>query len=287
MLEERFLYFTGISLVALIIYLAIKWWLDRAEAKRAERIENLKRFDPIETRAPKEAGQTKIKERALDSLETRFSIVRRSALTLIFIAWTLLIVTPLVGKVPATLVSIIVTASAVVVGIAARPVVENFIAGFVITLSKQFRTGDTVLIEDNYGTIEDITPTHTIIKIWDWRRFILPNSAMLGKEIINYSTRDSFIWAKLEFYVSYDADLGEVSDLAVNFAKGHPCQVGSENPKFWVMALEKDAIKCWLAMWVASPADAWTIRVETGRALVEEMQRRGIKAHTFQHRATS
>jgi hypothetical protein len=50
------------------------------------------------------------------------------------------------------------------------------------------------------------------------------------------------------------------------------------------MALEQQAIQCWLAMWTRSPADAWSIRVETGERVVRELAARGIKTHSYELR---
>ena len=285
-MEGRLAYVLVSSGACAVLLLWLHLLLKHIERRRARRIEKIAQFDAIDTTAPVKGATMKSRKAALEGLETRFSIVRRTFLSLVIIAWMIAVVVPFLGRVPGTLVSLTVTAGAVIVGIAARPMVENFIAGFVLTFSKQFHTGDTVLVDKEYGTIEDITPTHTVIKLWDWRRYILPNSSMLTKEVINFSTRDSFIWAKLEFFVAHDADLREVERLAVGLASKSEFLVGNEEPRFWVMGLEKEAVKCWLAMWTSSPADAWSIRTEVGQALTNELSERGIKTHVYLHSPT-
>lgn len=283
-MEGRLAYLLIVSGVSVILLLWLHFLLRHIEKRRAKRIEKLSQFDAIDTNAPVKGSSTvKSRKIALEGLETRFSIVRRTFITLLMIAWLMAMIMPFIGKVPTTLISLFITAGAVIVGIAARPMVENFIAGFVLTFSKQFHTGDTILVDKEYGTIEDITPTHTVIKLWDWRRYIVPNSGMLSKEVINFSTRDSFIWAKLEFHVAHDADLREVESVAVGIAARSPYLVGTEEPRFWVMGMEKESVKCWLAMWAANPADAWSIRTEVGRDLVSELNNRGIKTHAYLH----
>jgi len=283
MIHNYPVYGIAVTAVAVGLYIWMRWWLSKAESARADRIEKIPEWSPIETEAPREVSDQHTRKRALASLGTRFSIVRRTFYLLLLCLWAVFIFVPVMGEAPATLVSLFVTAGAVIVGIAARPMVENFIAGFVVTFSKQFRTGDTVLIDKEYGTIEDITPTHTIIKLWDWRRYIVPNSRMLAKEIFNYSTRDRFLWAKLEFWVAHTADLKLVEEVAVDVARKHPLRLGNEDPQFWVMGMEKDCVKCWLAAWTGSPADAWTIRVELARDVTTGLKEKGIRPHTFIH----
>jgi small-conductance mechanosensitive channel len=283
-MESRLTYLLIITGIALILLFWLHFGLRHIERRRARRIEKLAQFDAIDTDAPVKGNSTgQSRKKALEGLETRFSIVRRTFLSMVLLVWLIAFIVPFVGKVPGTLISLSITAGAVIVGIAARPMVENFIAGFVLTFSKQFHTGDTIIIDKEYGTIEDITPTHTVIKLWDWRRYIVPNSGMLSKEVINFSTRDSFLWAKLEFFVAHDANLEEVESVAVGLARESPYHVGHEEPRLWVMGMEKEAIKCWLAMWAGNPADAWSIRTEVGRALTIELNKRGIKTHAYLH----
>jgi small-conductance mechanosensitive channel len=99
---------------------------------------------------------------ALEELGSRFSIIRRTFLSILVVFWLALAMLPFLGSMPTGVLSVFGAAGAVLIGIAARPFLENVIAGYVITFSKQFRTGDTILMDECYGTIEDITPTHTI-----------------------------------------------------------------------------------------------------------------------------
>lgn len=282
-MNSQLLYLLIVTTTALILLGWITFWLKHLEARRTRRIEKLERFDAVETTAPTTVGMPQSRKEAIKGLETRFSIVRRTFLSLVILAWLVGVLFPFLGRVPTTLISLFITAGAVVVGIAARPMVENFIAGFVLTFSKQFHTGDTILIDNEYGTIEDITASHTVIKLWDWRRYILPNSSMLAKEVFNYTTRDTYLWAKLDFYVAPDADLQLVEETAVSVARKSPLLVGNESPQFWVMGMEKEAIHCWLAAWTRSPGDAWTIRTEVRKALTIELHRKGIRTHLYRH----
>lgn len=281
---EDFLYFAAVVAAGMVAWFLLSTLLARTERKRAERIARLKRFEPIRTRAPDLGGTEASRERALENLGSRFSIIRRTLLTLLLVVWLAVAAAPFLNELSSGLLPVFGAATAVLLGIAARPFLENVIAGYVVTFSKQFHTGDTILLDDHYGTIEDVTPTHTVVKLWDWRRYVVPNSSMLTKEVVNYTNRDGLIWSRLEFYVAYDADLSAVRETAVRVARESRYLAGEEDPQFWVMALEQQAIQCWLAMWTRSPADAWSIRVETGERIVRELAARGIKTHSYELR---
>ena len=61
-----------------------------------------------------------------------------------------------------------------VAGIAARPALANLIAGLQIALTQPIRLDDVVIIEGEWGRIEEITATYVVVKIWDQRRLIVP-----------------------------------------------------------------------------------------------------------------
>ena len=69
-------------------------------------------------------------------------------------------------------VSLIASAGAagIVVGLAARPLLTNLIAGIQLAITQPIRIGDAVIVENEWGWIEEITGTYVVIKVWDWRR---------------------------------------------------------------------------------------------------------------------
>lgn len=62
----------------------------------------------------------------------------------------------------------------VLIGIAARPLFENLIAGIQIALTQPIRLDDVVIVEGEWGTIEEINATYVVVQIWDERRLVVP-----------------------------------------------------------------------------------------------------------------
>ena len=270
--------FAGVALWKLL-----SLWLWRLEQKGAARLRESRRFDAVRAgSAPMANPNESFRSRALENLGSQFSIIRKTFLSLFLLIWFIAAVLSFLGGLPAGAVSLFGAAGAVLVGIAARPLLENIIAGYVVSFSKQFYTGDTVMMDGEYGTIFDITPTHTVINLWDWRRYIVPNSAMLTKEIINYANRDNLLWARLVFHVAYGTDLDFVRERAVTLARGSPYYAGDDDPKLWIMGMGKESVECWLAMWTRGPADAWAIRTEVADQLIREFAKAGIRSHSYE-----
>jgi small-conductance mechanosensitive channel len=274
------LHFLVTLVVGFIILQLIRRSLKSFERRGTSFIDRLKFFEAVKSRAHIKSVK-KQKEKALEGYSQRFTIIRRMILIIYVLIWVMTLLTPLLGQISATFISLFAAAVAAVVGIAARPFLENLIAGVVITFSRQFRVGDTVLLEKDYGTVEDITITHTIIKLWDWKRLIIPNNQMLNREMVSYTTKDSYLWAYVEFWVSYDADILKVEEVALEAAQKSLHFAREGVPRFWIMEMAREGIKCWVAAWTKSPTDSWYIKIDIRTRLIQDFQKRGIKTHSY------
>jgi len=250
-----------------------------AQQERLDWLEKLRRFDAVRTESPIDNPVEEARRRALGSVETRFSIIRAIIIPGIIFFFLLLLGIPVLSELPATILSLLVALLAVVTGIAAKPPLENLIAGVVISLARPFRIGDTVLVYDHFGTVEDISISHTIIKVWDWRRLMVPNSRMLSTQFINYSIVDRFQWAYVEFWVATTANLHNVEAIATHVAKESTNYAGYEEPRFWVMELGREGIRCWIAAWADTPSAAWQLSHDIRTKLAMELQSAGIPTH--------
>ncbi|HEX4505264.1 MAG TPA: mechanosensitive ion channel family protein, partial [Alphaproteobacteria bacterium] len=81
-------------------------------------------------------------------------------------------------------------AASLVLGLAARPLLTNLIAGVQIAITQPIRLEDAVIVEGEWGWIEEITGTYVVVRLWDWRRMVLPISYFLEKPFQNW-TRES------------------------------------------------------------------------------------------------
>ena len=195
---------------------------------------------------------------------------------------SLVIAIPYFPTLPAAFVSFFIGALTLVVGTAAKPAIENFIAGVVLAFSRTINIGDTVLMDgEHYGTIEDLGYTHSVVRIWDWRRYVVPNNQMLTKSFLNYSLHDSFLLAYIEFRVAPDTDMDVVERLCREIPKQSKYFAPYEDPELWIMGMEKDAILCWCGCWADSPADAWYLKADVRSKLIKAFIKEGITTHSM------
>jgi len=90
-----------------------------------------------------------------------------------------------------------------VLGFAARPVLANMIAGIQIAITQPIRIDDAVVVENEWGWVEEITATYVVIKLWDWRRLILPLSYFIEKPFQNWTRQTASIIGTVLLYADY------------------------------------------------------------------------------------
>ncbi len=278
-IEPIYLYVVAIILGALFLISFGLKVIRRAESTRLNRAKEIEAFEAVKTEAPVDEDIESItKSAALQSIESRFDVIRKVYIPLILILGLFLLVLPFIPTLPAAYISIVAGSFAVIIGIAAKPFIENVVSGLVLTISQPIRVNDTIRVDGKYGTVERINFLYTTVKIWNWNRWIIPNSKLINKEYENLSKTDEQEWAYIEFFVAPDSDIELVKKLAKESME-NPYLDRIEAPSFWVMELEKDSIKCWVAGWAKNAAEAWALKAKTREILITKLQDRGIRYH--------
>jgi small-conductance mechanosensitive channel len=93
------------------------------------------------------------------------------------------------------------------VGFAAKPVLGNLIAGLQIAFTQPIRLDDVVIVEGEWGRIEEITGTYVVVKIWDDRRLVVPLQYFIETPFQNWTRNSSSIIGSVFFWVDYGIDL--------------------------------------------------------------------------------
>ena len=258
--------------------------LKKATVRREERFikkENDKAFSkPTKTMRRSNAKKRKS---GLESIEKQFTITRKILIPFILLLALIVAVVPFLNQVPAAIFSLFIAGFSLILGIAVKPLLENVFAGLVISYSKSLNIGDTVVVDDKYGTVEDITMSYTTIKTWDWKRYILPNSKMIQQEFLNLTLVEKYQWAYVEFYVAYDTDIEKVKEIALKCASENKHTVVDNVPYFWVMDMKEESYVCWIASWTEDPATAWSFKNDIRTDMIIEFQKAGIKSYSIKY----
>ena len=108
------------------------------------------------------------------------------------------------------------------IGLAARPVLSNLIAGLQIAFTQPIRIKDAVVVEGEWGWIEEIGLFYVVIKIWDWRRLVVPVSYFIEKPFQNWTRQSASIIGSVFWYVDYRAPVKEMREKLTEICKSTP-----------------------------------------------------------------
>ncbi|TBY74685.1 mechanosensitive ion channel [Rhizobium leguminosarum bv. viciae] len=106
----------------------------------------------------------------------------------------------------------------IVVGLALQPVLKNLFAGIQLAITQPIRIDDALLVEGEWGRVEEITSTYVVLQLWDWRRLILPLSYFIENPFQNWTRESSALIGTVMIYLDYsvpvDAVRGKIEEIA-------------------------------------------------------------------------
>lgn len=98
----------------------------------------------------------------------------------------------------------------VVLGFSAQRTIASVIAGVQLAFTQPFRLDDVVIVENEWGWIEEITFTYVVVRIWDQRRLVVPISHFLEKPFQNWTRVNSQLLGTVYLYTDYNVPVNEV-----------------------------------------------------------------------------
>ncbi|KVN01851.1 MULTISPECIES: mechanosensitive ion channel domain-containing protein [unclassified Burkholderia] len=156
-------------------------------------------------------------------IHTQTRVLARTVMVLIVIIGTgaALMTFPNVRQVGASLLASAGVAG-LVAGIAARPVLGNLIAGLQIALSQPIRLDDVVIIQGEWGRIEEITGTYVSVRLWDQRRLVVPLQWFIENPFQNWTRSSAELIGTVFLYVDYRLPLEPLRAELARIVAGAP-----------------------------------------------------------------
>jgi small-conductance mechanosensitive channel len=103
-------------------------------------------------------------------------------------------------------------AAGIIAGLALQPVLTNLIAGVQIAVTQPVRIDDAVIVEGEWGVVEEISGTYVVVRLWDWRRMVLPLSYFIQKPFQNWTRETSALIGTAMIYVDYAAPVDRMRE---------------------------------------------------------------------------
>ncbi len=140
----------------------------------------------------------------------------------------------------------------VAIGFAFRDILQNFLAGILLLLNQPFRIGDQIATKDLEGTVEDIQTRATLIRTYDGRRVVVPNSDLFtGLVTVN----TAFETRRLEHVIgiSYDDDIEKAIGVLEEVMRHAPSVLDTPEPDAFVVNFNDSSIDIQMFWWISSP----------------------------------
>lgn len=177
---------------------------------------------------------------------------------------------------------------AVIIGFASQHAFSNIVSGVFITIFKPFRVGDRVKVgPDLRGIVEDINLRHTVIKDFENKRIIIPNTLISSQVIENSSINDERICRQVDFSIGYDSNLDLAMKIMIEEALKHPNHIDVRSAeeivqnepmvRVRVIGFGDSDVKLRAWVWAKDSASAFALGCDLNKSIKERFDRAGIE----------
>jgi small-conductance mechanosensitive channel len=158
-------------------------------------------------------------------------------------------------------------AAGLIVGLAARPLLSNLIAGVQIAVTQPIRIDDAVIIENEWGWIEDIASTYVVVRLWDLRRLVVPLSYFIERPFQNWTRDTQSLIGAIALYVDYGTDVSRIRQRLEQAVKESKLWDGAV-VNLQVVGTSPQAIELRALVSARTAPQAWDLRCEIREKLL-------------------
>lgn len=159
----------------------------------------------------------------------------------------------------------------IVAGLAAQTTLANMIAGLQLAFTDAVRIDDVVVVEEEWGWIEEITLTYVVLHIWDERRLVLPTSYFTTTPFQNWTRTQARVLGAVVLHLDYATPLAPLREHAEAVIAASP----RWDRRDWVLQVTDTTETTMVVRVLASAVDAptaWDLRCEIREALLTFLQ---------------
>jgi small-conductance mechanosensitive channel len=158
------------------------------------------------------------------------------------------------------------------VGFAAQKTLANLLAGIQIAITQPIRIDDVVIVEGEWGRIEEITLTYVVVRVWDLRRLILPIGYFIEKPFQNWTRVSADILGTVFLYMDYTVPVEAIRSELQRIVQGSEDWDG-EVCGVQVTNTSAQGIEVRALVSATDASKAWDLRCEVREQLVSFLQR--------------
>ncbi len=160
----------------------------------------------------------------------------------------------------------------IIVGFAAQKSIATVLAGIQIALTQPIRIDDVVIVEGEWGWIEEINLTYVVVKIWDLRRLIVPITYFIDKPFQNWTRTSANILGTVFLYLDYNTPVEPIRNELTRILENTSYWDGKVN-NIQVTNTNNQTMEVRALMSAKDSPTAWNLRVHVREKLIEFMQK--------------
>ncbi len=176
---------------------------------------------------------------------------------------------------------------AAIVGFASQSAFSNIVSGVFLVIFRPFSVGDRVRIGQLYnGDVEDITLRHTVIRDFENKRIVIPNTVISNEVIINSTIVDEKVCMFIDFGISFDAEIQNAQDIIQQEAVKNPYCIdnrteeekakGEHAVMVRVMGFNELGAQLRGYAWARNPNEGFELKCELHKSIKERFDKEGI-----------
>ncbi|HSV43472.1 MAG TPA: mechanosensitive ion channel family protein [Candidatus Bathyarchaeia archaeon] len=200
--------------------------------------------------------------------------VMENMITVVIILLTIalmLLVSPRVRQIG---VSLLASAGVmgIILGFAAQKTLGNFIAGIQLAFAQPIRIDDVVVVENEWGWIEEISLTYVVVRIWDLRRLVVPISYFIEKPFQNWTRVSADILGSVFLYADYTVPVEALRQELTRILEASPSWDKKVN-SLQVTGAKESTVELRALMSAADSPTVWNLRCEVREKLLAFLQK--------------
>lgn len=176
---------------------------------------------------------------------------------------------------------------AVAIGFASQHALSNIISGFFIVLFKPFKVHDRLEVKGLVGFVEDITLRHTVIRDFEHRRILIPNTVISDEVLINSHFVNDEIRRRIDINISFDSDIDLAKKIMKEEAEKHPLHIDARTPQqkadgepdvmVRVIKIGEYALKLRAWTWAKNAKESFILNCDLLESIKKRFDREGVK----------
>lgn len=160
----------------------------------------------------------------------------------------------------------------IIVGLAAQKIIGSVLAGLQLAITQPIRLDDALLVENEWGWVEEINLTYVVIRLWDKRRLVLPTTYFIEKPFQNWTRTSADIMGTIFLHTDYSVDFDAMRAELTRILNNTDLWDGRVNVLQVTDAKER-TVETRLLVSARNSPTAWDLRVHVREKMIEFLQK--------------